>query len=305
MYAAVMEHDELKSQTSLNKTVQQPHQQQNPPELQHLRSGTVQPHRSDTKSPGLSIATSPRKPTRPSAITTHSRASSRSSFGSFSKKRGVRNLPISPPMGSPDLVPEYSSTYGEAEPLSPRHYEPGPPPPTPPEREAYRRQGERMDLPQRSPKQADFPRTSIPRIEPASRQDSHDIQSSQKHKRVPTKLAIRTQANNDTPSQPSLRTAPLPFRSLHSNRGNDRPPSTIKATVVESKLENRHLGPRTGVPMTPYSPYMPNTPLTPMTPSRLVTREERKRKEKEEGRRVATIADRVDEESEIWGDAYP
>lgn len=56
--------------------------------------------------------------------------------------------------------------------------------------------------------------------------------------------------------------------------------------------------------MTPYSAYMPYTPMTPMTPSRLVTKEERKRKEKEEGRRVATIEDAVEEEADTWGDAY-
>lgn len=50
---------------------------------------------------------------------------------------------------------------------------------------------------------------------------------------------------------------------------------------------------------------MPFTPLTPITPSRLVTREERKRRGKEEGRRVATIDDAVEEEADMWGDAYP
>ena len=68
---------------------------------------------------------------------------------------------------------------------------------------------------------------------------------------------------------------------------------------------NRVAGtPQTGVPQTPYSPYMPFTPLTPMTPSRLVTKQERKRREKEEGRRVVTIEDAVIEEGEMWGDGY-
>jgi len=80
----------------------------------------------------------------------------------------------------------------------------------------------------------------------------------------------------------------------------------IKATVLERKVPNHSLRtPATGVPQTPYSPYMPFTPLTPMTPSRLVTREERKRRGKEEGRRVATIDDAVEEETDMWGDAYP
>ena len=318
LYAAVMEHDEQKSTTALDKVGLRT---QHPPELQHLRSSSTtqaptSPQRIDTKSPGLGIASSPRKQTRPAPITTTSRASSRSSFGSFGKKRGIRTLPISPPMGSPDLVPEYSSTYGESEPLTPRYYEPGPPPPTPPQQEAQNREEHRME--RLSPRHAAFPRTVLPIIPPqgvretdrANRASSHRESSdttSSRTKRTPAPLAIKTQGpHSASSSQAGLRTAPLPFRTLHSSRTTaDRPPSTIKATVIESKPHNQHLsGARTGVPMTPYSPYMPFTPLTPMTPSRLVTREERKRKEKEEGRRVATIADKVEEESDMWGDAY-
>ena len=311
LYAAVMEHEEQKSTITLNKNAQQ----QSPPEFQHLRTSSNAhqpsfPPPNDNKSHGLSIPTSPRKHAKPSPITTSSRASSRSSFGSFSKKRGIRDLPISSPMGSPELVPEYSSTFGEAEPLSPRHYQPGPPPPTPPQKDTYRRE-ERMDATRLSPRHSEFPRTSIQPPSGRESQQSYETQSSQRdptrQKRTPAPLTIRTQGGFAPTNQPSMRTAPLPLRNLNSNRTNaDRPPSTIKATVLESKPQNRYLGgPRTGVPMTPYSPYMPFTPLTPMTPSRLVTREERKKKEKEEGRRVATIADKVEEESEIWGDGYP
>ena len=307
LYAAVMEHDEQKSTTTLDKTAQQV---QSPPELQHLRSpSTAQqptsPLRAETVSPGLATASSPRKHTRPSPINTSSRASSRSSFGSFGKKRGIRTLPISPPMGTPDLVPAYSSTFGESEPLTPRHYEPGPPPPTPPQKEAYSRQDEHLH--RLSPRKAAFPMPTLPTIKSSSRRGSNETSPS-KHKRAPAPLPLQTQLSpSASSSQIALRTAPLPFRALHSPRtAAERPPSTIKATVLESKPYNQHIaGPRTGVPMTPYSPYMPFTPLTPMTPSRLVTREERKRKEKEEGRRVATIADKVEEESEMWGDAYP
>ena len=78
----------------------------------------------------------------------------------------------------------------------------------------------------------------------------------------------------------------------------------IKATVLERTLPDHLRGPRTGVPATPYSPYMPFTPLTPMTPRRLITKQERKRMEKEAGRRVATVEDAVEEEGEMWGDAY-
>lgn len=51
----------------------------------------------------------------------------------------------------------------------------------------------------------------------------------------------------------------------------------------------------------PYSPYMPFTPITPITP-RLVTRQERRRMEREGGREV--VRERVKGEAEMWGDAY-
>ena len=328
LYAAVMEHDELKSTGSLPpKETLQP---QYPPELQHLRTNTTSsgpaspPLRGDTKSPARTLTTSPKKSVRPSPIMTHSRNSSRSSFGSFGKKRGIRNLPISPPMGSPDLVPENMAHYGETEPLTPRLYEPGPPPPTPPKREAQaqRNQQEQLVESRFSPRQGSFrdalrtPRTSIPtfhtvpetsEVNQSSKADSTFQQSTPpKNKRAPAPLALQTQSTAGSTGALPLRSAPLPFRNLNSSRPNaDRPPSMIKATVVERKVRDRGLGtPGTGVPATPYSPYMPFTPLTPMTPSRLVTREERKKKEKGEGRRVATIDDKVEEESEIWGDPY-
>ncbi|KAL8729410.1 MAG: hypothetical protein Q9181_005020 [Wetmoreana brouardii] len=335
LYAAVMEHEELKSTGSLPP--KEPSQPQHPPELQHLRTNALSscpaspPLRADTKSPARTLTISPKKSIRPSPIMTHSRNSSRSSFGSFSKQRGIRNLPISPPMVSPELVPEHVHQYGETEPLSPRFYDPGPPPPTPPAREAQaqaqRKHQESHEGSLRSPRQTSFreatrtPRTSIPTFQtvPESThehteptQSTHPtIQHSNlqlsKTKRAPAPLHLQTQTSSGSTGTLPLRSAPLPFRNLNTTtRNGDRPPSMIKATVLERKVPDRHLlaTPRTGVPMTPYSPYMPFTPLTPMTPSRLVTREERKQKEREEGRRVVTVEDRVEEEGEIWGDAY-
>ncbi len=324
LYQTVMEHDEQKSSSVINISEGQQH----PPEFQHLRSTSgapIPPPELRARSPTRTLTTSPRKSTRPSPITTHSRTSSRSSFGSFGKKRGIRNLPISPPMGSPDLAPEHNIMYSEAEPLSPRLYQPGPPPPTPPQRKQTSDYEDRLDSTRLSPKSAEFrqsvrsPRTSIPTLQtypeystPTEQEfgnkapKTHQREAT-KGKRTPAPLALRTQVNVAPSQQLPLRSAPLPFRNLNSSRYNpDRPPSTIKATVLESKAPNQHLGPpRTGVPMTPYSPYMPFTPLTPMTPSRLVTKQERKRREKEEGRRVATLEDAVEEEGDMWGDAYP
>ncbi|KAI4143246.1 MAG: hypothetical protein L6R39_004653, partial [Caloplaca ligustica] len=174
LYAAVMVHDELKSTGSLPP--KDTYQLQHPPELQHLRTNNLSPPptspplRGDTKSPARTLTTSPKKSIRPSPITLHSRNSSRSSFGSFGKKRGIRNLPISPPMGSPDLAPENLVHYAETAPLSPRLYNPGPPPPTPPARETQtqRYRPEQLDASRLSPRQGSFrealrtPRTSIP-----------------------------------------------------------------------------------------------------------------------------------------------
>lgn len=335
LYAAVMEHDIQKSTSRLDLGESQtPQTPKGPPEFQHLRSSSaVQqpsstiPH-AETQSLGRTLTVSPTLQTRPSPLTIHSRTSSRSSFGSFGKKRSIRHLPISPPMGSPELTSHHASKYGESEPLSPRFYKPGPPPPTPP-REHYSIPEHGYDLYQqegsRRSELSDYenaPRTSIPSFKTTTEGDTRSqvyssrgendipLRDLSKQKRTPAPLALRT--NNGSSASPGLQmplaSAPLPLRnSRPSGYSSDRPLSTIKATVLERKLpEHRIPGtPRTGVPQTPYSPYMPFTPLTPMTPSRLVTKQERKRREREEGRRVATIDDAVEEEGDMWGNGYP
>lgn len=324
LYAAVMEHEEHKSTSRVDLIGPQ-----NPPELQHLRSGPApqqQPPRSDTDSPARTVTVSPQKQPRPSPIATQSRLSSRSSLGSFGRKRGVRHLPISPPMGSPELEElevDRASVYGESAPLSPRLYEPGPPPPTPPTGQPRSISGQ-LDEARPSPRQSRFPRfgrstprtaapttTNFPesstRPETQSQHSENNIQLrdlANKQKRAPAPLALHPAAPGSSNARPPLFSAPLPLRNPNSYNQSDRPPSMIKATVLERKIPDHLRGPRTGVPATPYSPYMPFTPLTPMTPSRLVTKQERKRMEKEAGRRVATVEDMVEEEGDMWGDAY-
>ena len=335
LYEAVMEQDEQKSSSALD--VGSGSKPQIPSELQHLRNTpgpskpSSPPPRAETKSPSRNLTRSPLKSgsrhPKPSPIsidrsTTHSQASSRTSFGSFSRKRGIRGLPISPPMGSPDLAPDYETQYGEAQPLSPRFYQPGPPPPPPPKDEESVPQNRENGLRKMNIRDSDSQsssqalRNSIPTIHAnpeadgrTALQHQHDEENGpqrlyNKTKRTPAPLSIRTQTAPGPASHNSLHTAPLPFRNLDSY--SDRPRSTIKATVLERKAPNPNYlrSPQTGVPMTPYSPYMPFTPLTPMTPSRLVTRGERKKREREEGRRVATMEDAVVEESDMWGDAY-
>ena len=367
LYAAVMEHDEKKKSRSLVNA--QP-LSQHPPELQHLRRTTasppyspplppepmtpLSPTRASTKSPSRISTASPQRQTRafrPAPISTtsptsHSRASSRTSLGSFGRKSSVRNLsislPISPPMGSPEIREDHMREYSEAEPLTPREYNPGPPPLPP-----YRKNsvGSEQQYEMTSPKRLHFSkhfspsirssRTSVagtplqsPRSPPASNIPTftmtHDSveslpqelqtqsgeqpqpqpqQLASKPQRKPAPLPLRTNLTSDSQKSLPLRTAPLPLRNL-GTPGSHRPQSTIKATVLETK-PNLLRAPGTGVPSTPYSPfYFPSTPLTPMTPSRLVTKEERKRRKKEEGRRVATFEDAVIQEKDMWGDAY-
>lgn len=337
LYAAVMDHEEKRTASHTNVgLVQQPRSpHQAPPELQHLRhaqQNPVSPPRSNTVSPARTLTKSPGASNKPTPLSLHSRNSSRSSVGSFSKKRAFRGLPISPPMGSPGLVPD--QTHDESEPLSPRVYDdPGPPPPTPPQMKALNYRSDRL-----SPLSARFPdnrfpessrtsRTLVPASpgvdtipeqykahvpQPVAAIPDRSIASSRdatRAKRVPPPLALRTKALNNAQQQhPNpLRTAPLPFRNPQAfPTSHNAAESTIKATVLERPSKAQAMfsarTPRTGVPMTPYSPYMPFTPLTPITPSRLVTREERKRKAKQEGRRVATVEDAVVEEADAWGD---
>ncbi|MDI1491936.1 MAG: hypothetical protein OHK93_003147 [Ramalina farinacea] len=190
---------------------------------------------------------------------------------------------------------------------------------------------EQMDASRLSPRDARFPMTSLRKNGPvppsptvqtihevtsrpelisrntATSEHSVSSKTSKASKKKPPQLALRTQAAAGASAQSNpLRSAPLPLRIPHpTNLNVDRPePSPrIKATVLERKAPNHGPSlrtPGTGVPMTPYSPYMPFTPLTPMTPSRLVTRQERKRREKEEGKRVPTIEDAVEEEADMW-----
>jgi len=330
LYAAVMEHDAQSSTVVYDAN----HERlpDNPPELQYLRQ-PVSPPRISSPPTGLTTASPPRhlppKASKPSTLSisglsTHSRASSRTSLGSFSKNRGIRSLPISPPMGSPDLAHYYgTSAYGDEEPLSPRYHDPGPPPPTPGQTQRFNTSREPTSPPRtftHHPPPPPSHSTSLPDAPTAH--PSADAQSPQRlyTRRQPAALALplRTQAalgptlTAPTTTPPSSSTLHphhhLPLRTLTaSSSERDRPRSTIKATVLDRPAAHAHplrsAGGGVVVPATPYSPYMPFTPLTPITP-RLVTREERRRRERGEGRRVLCVEDRVLEEGEIWGDGY-
>ncbi|EEQ29372.1 conserved hypothetical protein [Microsporum canis CBS 113480] len=198
--------------------------------------------------------------------------SSRSKNSTSSPKKllgrsSLRGLHISSPMGSPELN---SRDYLDRQPLSPRTYNPGPPPLTPHEQA-------KLNSPQPNMASPSFI-TSPP---------SKESLGSRKFRATPPSLNINT-AQTSTP--------PLPFRVAYDSPMSA--PST-KTTIVERRPDLLH-GPRTGVPRTPYSPYMPFTPITPLTPSHIVTRQERKQRQKRDGPRVLMEEDLVKSDEDMW-----
>lgn len=430
LYAAVAEH-EAKRQTPgasppLPQTSPMSPLNQHPPELQHLRFGGKQSYHGSgllpSPPPEHDLEKLPTSPTStrslfkrfqkppPLNFSDPSRNSSRSSFASFGKRLtpSIRGLPISPPMGSPDIIADRQ--YLESAPLSPRHYNPGPPPTPPfqykpnqepvasplPVDEDGRRyffsptiRSSRISMssqgysPGPTPRTATFPiyppptvqeeqeqaaqqnhlgsfsipitidpssaaptprvvpstplpssqfssetqqaappqNYSVPRIAsilpPPPRAGSASTTESSTSRRAakpaPLSLVPNSQNNNNNSQTTlSLRTAPLPLRALRSPNST-RPMSTIKNTeltrpdiVAVRKVGGLRVPGTAGmVPATPYSPfYMPMTPLTPITPGRLVTREERRKYKKEEGRRALTQDDMVVNEDDLWGEGY-
>ena len=140
-------------------------------------------------------------------------------------------------------------------------------------------------------------------------------------------LAIRTHSDSPQPSHA------LPLRSLDKALGTQRSANATKVTVVERPehlraTEGTGVPPRTGVAV-PYSPfYMPYTPVTPITPG-LVSRRERKAREKAEavaytraggnggtagggiiggalgsGKPRRAVTEMVRSDDEIWDSAY-
>ncbi|KAI9806122.1 MAG: hypothetical protein M1833_004529 [Piccolia ochrophora] len=215
----------------------------------------------------------------PSLTSTHSKRKS----GRHSKPR-VRGLPISSPIPTPTYS-VHSRAASDEEPLSPRF-----PPPTPP---------------------------AVQRISPTSPTATIDgelraydartqsAQPSSYTRQQPQRLDIQTQPRHHQ------HVKPLPLRNLITSGGrgsaSDVGPSspnsqTTTVTVLERPAAGQ--GPnsplRTGAQV-PYSPYMPFTPMTPITP-RLVTRQERKAREKAEGKEV--VREMAKSEGELWDSAY-
>lgn len=375
LYAAVMEHDEERKKKVANSSAEEiqespeeeedeerhyPVQPKGRPPMINTAASLRVPSSQNPASP-ISPA-SPRSPVRaiyppespmaaarrqnyasppPSSprgiLSKKDRTASIGSTGSKSR-RSIRNLRISGP------ITKYPGQRDDEEartPLSPRFYNPGPPPSPPSATTAptpttpntaesfgpfhYEDLGRPHPLPRAHPQRSESGRT----LDAHSMHSSHTPRPSNGSNTIDIAMragdapsgpppAIRTQ---DLPPPPrglhasarsaTSSTSELPLRSMAPDSAQS--PST-KTTVIEARNRGRDLlsptnrgmrTPATGVPMTPYSPYMPYTPITPVTPH-LVTRKERKQRQRDE--RKMGLRSPLQEGDEVgdvdWGDAY-
>lgn len=170
-------------------------------------------------------------------------------------------------------------------PLSPRMYNPGPPPAAPRTPRVMLNQ-----LPEDPPLSPRIYNPGPPPVAPLPRlQAKAPIMPPSGRSRMPAPL-------NLSPVSPSASSSKsLPFREAYPQQSA---PAT-KTTFLERPSKHRG-GPLTGMP-TPYSPYMPFTPVTPFTPGRLVTKQQRKREERGNGLHVLKEDDLVKNDEDIWG----
>ncbi|EED16767.1 conserved hypothetical protein [Talaromyces stipitatus ATCC 10500] len=277
LYAAVMEHDAKKASAHNSPVMES--------STTPIASPKGSPQFAETTTANqyssFPLQATPLSPRQESVTTNKSRTSKRlsklsnlsifspglrsSNSNKLKSPRSVRDLPISPPLKSPDPVQTAAVTataatfQDSAAPMSPRIYNPGPPPTAP-----------------------------LPGTTESNQLPKFTLQP------ISTPSSMR--ANAPAPLSINSSNSTLPFRQQFN------PPMSAphtKTTILERPL---HVpgGPRTGMP-TPYSPYMPFTPVTPLTPSRLVTKRDRKRLDKSNGLKVLHEDDMVKSDEEIWG----
>ncbi|KAL4941530.1 hypothetical protein BDV06DRAFT_194357 [Aspergillus oleicola] len=184
-------------------------------------------------------------------------------------------ISISSPLSSPHPASGPTSPADQI-PLSPRFYNPAPPP-----------------LPPSSTK-PHFPTISH------NRNNTNNTASttSSTGRRQPPQLNLQSASPVSIAPSPNgnKSTNSLPFRDAYPALLSAPP---TKTTILE-RPEKQLNGPRTGLP-TPYSPYMPFTPLTPLTPSRIVTKKQRKAAGREMGLRALNEEDAVRGDEDMWG----
>ncbi|KAL4928578.1 uncharacterized protein BDV17DRAFT_263827 [Aspergillus undulatus] len=191
-------------------------------------------------------------------------------------------ISISSPLSSPHPASGPTSPADQI-PLSPRFYNPAPPP-----------------IPPNSTKPqfaASNPNAGAAANHTRNPTTTSNTSTSSRRANPPT-LNLHS-ASPIAPSPvngPGGSSSSLPFREAYPTLLSAPP---TKTTILE-RPEKQLNGPRTGLP-TPYSPYMPFTPLTPLTPSRIVTKKQRKQLGRENGLRALNEEDAVKGEEDMWG----
>ncbi|KAL1957413.1 hypothetical protein VTO42DRAFT_5981 [Malbranchea cinnamomea] len=301
LYAAVMEHDAKQSSVVYDakgdyNTLNSAHQPRSPieyPEFQHLRQ---------RQQPGSPV--SPRSPITPlSPGTIPEEQIPSPSHSQYPRPMESSRKEATPSHGLRSPISEKLSRLSSLSFLNPKSSRDSNPSPNKSRRGSIR--GLPISPPILSPQsdsgspygdsQPLSPRVYFPGpppLNPVQKESASPVQpTSPDSAQAPT---VSPQSRHPAGSS----TSSLPFRVAF----NSSQSPSMKTTVVEWRQSALGHGvPRTGVPRTPYSPYMPFTPVTPLTPSRIVTREERKQREKEDGRRVMTEDDAVLSGEDMWG----
>ena len=302
LYAVVMQHDEEKTRRSESILSQQnlPSPTLIPPEFRHLahappQAGSNASFTTTVLDDDQRTAVDSRASTRRTKVSplsfasqgqerTESVQSTRSRPGPLS----IRGQAISSPINFSH--PRSPTAYPEEIPLSPRLYTPGPPPPTPPQKDPTATTEEIVRgvstplVTSLSPPPTPGRRSAAAQAREAERDRFHRA-------RAPAALSLRSQATSNSSQS-------LPFRQAYPEALQSAPP--IQTTFLE---RNPHLlnGARTSVPQTPYSPYQPQTPITPITP-RLATKQELRRAMKRQHEGPLTPEDMVPSDKQMWGD---
>jgi hypothetical protein len=292
LYAAVMDHDKKKSysqvstdETELNASSRRPSA------INTMReSGNYSNPNSPIRAiypphyhSGAPSAPLPRErirdqpPSSPRSILSKKSHLSTNSTTSSKHRFNLKNLRISGPVQKyPGELPQDEGR----KPLSPRFYNPGAPPSPPTQQNSPITPGDQ-----------ELEYEQMDEVQPLPRPAPQRIGS------YPT---IQIQPVGSAPRSAASSNQSLPLRGFAEPLKSP----DLRTTVLDRRLDKLSLmTPKTGVPYTPYSPYMPFTPLTPVTPH-LVTKKERKARDKMSGRKMKDTDDLVRDPKDMFGDAY-
>ncbi|KAH7380906.1 hypothetical protein BKA64DRAFT_713458 [Cadophora sp. MPI-SDFR-AT-0126] len=319
IYAHVMEQEDAKAKGVILKEMPLP------PQLQKIGPVPMGPPRTDSPPKKVEKA-------RPATLTldegktkSHSRTSSLISSLKSPRRKGIRGMRISSPIPTPVSATFPTSAASDEEPLTPRYYTPPPPPPVPKDQVPYTHSRNTSGgSPTRSLAEQLSPYRNGSRHAPNPSQTSVQTQNSyrggggggggdpssatsatsQTPLFLPAPKPRQVQTSNPPSTNSSSRA--LPLRSFEPALQSPSFVPTTKTTVLERNIKPN--GPHTGGLKTPwsagavpYSPYQPFSPMIPITP-RLVTKEERKQKKKEEGR--TPVLEMIKSEEELWDSGY-